>query len=529
LVALGNNQQFHQQSHTPSLTSTISSNPQVLPTLTSLPAITGALALPSATPSLLMAATPANPLAGMVIYKAPGITGPSEIYLYDLTTGRQTQVTDNQGYLLKEEKISDSRKYLAFLFDYGDNDNSKLGVIDLDRKELIQINNDIRIAATWQFDWLPNDRIIYANPESQNIELYDPSSKKVEALGAETSYHIFDDRKTIALIDAQNNHISVGSLDNGRSDFKQIQLSDGVEPNLLLHGQIIWAPDGKKFAVRTSSYYTKDKDHISVWSSDGIRDRTFPVENADWISFTWIKDSAQYALIVGNEENKLLKNTLYVGSKTLALEEQYPLDLKALPDDNLVYGTLWGGITNLVDQKTLNIQKISGGPFTWRAINTDLAILQPDNLHEGSFILADKNGFHKIKFSPSTPSSWKDVWSGNGLKLLSENQIFDVASSETKGFSLPSDSTAISWAPVNTYVNVSLLPTVAPVSGFDVLFCDVRNYREGSHFVAHRTCTCRKDICDCTDYSGGGTKDWTREQRGIELYFGKMGGSCSRQ
>ncbi|MBK6645957.1 MAG: hypothetical protein IPG44_09415 [Anaerolineales bacterium] len=100
---------------------------------------------------------------GMLVYKANIDNSLPEIFINDLKTGRQVPITDNQGFTLLDEKISDNNQFLAFLFKFGEADETKLAVIDLNTDKVIEVSNGLMIAQTGRFDWLPDNTLLYDN------------------------------------------------------------------------------------------------------------------------------------------------------------------------------------------------------------------------------------------------------------------------------------------------------------------------------------------------------------------------------
>jgi hypothetical protein len=469
-----------------------------------------------------------NLLDGMLVYKSSGNNNNfPEIFIADLATERQVQITDNQGFSISSEKISDNNEFVAFLFRYGDNDTEKLGIVNIDGDKIVQITNDLKVAVTNQFDWLPNNMLIFSNYDTGQIEIYDPSEEKIEALGSGTWYSLSFDRGKVAVLEPQAKSLSIGDLVNINNGLKAIDNS--VSPIVDFGKSLVikWAPDGEKFAVVTGDYYREEKMHLSLWSKDGIRDPSLSVENADHISFSWSKDSHKYAYLVGEFENSNFINALYMDSNIIDIGRSlYPTGLDILPDNNVVYGN-WGYASYLVDTENLEINLIPGEPFNVRSINNDLMILGQAYSQDRGLILVDKNGFHDLEFFPFDVWSWNWLWAGDDLWLSSKNQVFDVDTNESKTLFVPDISTIIGWVPLNYYSNFSLLPTVSPPLDLGVFACNVYQLRVDRITLARRSCSCGGEICNCADYQYGGVvNEWTRDRNGVEQYFSGLGGSC---
>lgn len=472
--------------------------------------------------------TSSNVFGGMLVYKSSGNNNSlSEFFIVDLTTDRQVQVTDNQGFNISNEKISDNNKYISFLYWYGDNDAGKLGVVNIDGTKIVPITNDLNIATADYFDWLPNSKLIFQNKKTRQVEIYDPLKEKIEVLGFGTSYFLSNDRGKVAVFDSQTKNLSVGDLDNISSGLKLIVNSAVPVVDLGKFFNVVWAPDGEKFAIITGDYYRKEKMQLSLWSKDGIRDLGLTVEDADHISFSWGENSGDYAYLVGTYENNKFTNKLNVDSKSIDIgQSQYLTGLYILPDRNLVYGYS-GYASYLMDRKSLDAKVISG-EYNLRSINNDITILYKPYSQDIPFILADKNGLHNLELSPFDMWSWNWIRAGDGLWLVSGNQILNLNTNESKTLTLPANSAIIAWTPANYYSNFSILPTMAPPLDLGIFTCNVWQIKVDKKYLARRTCSCYEVICNCIDYPWGDSpSEWERERNGVEDYFSELGGSCT--
>jgi hypothetical protein len=466
--------------------------------------------------------TPISAVEGMLVYKTTGKNGVPDIYIVDLVTGRQVQKTSNQGFSFTNEKISDDKKLLALNFRYGAYDDYKLGVINLDTDERVEITNDLKIAESGQFDWLPNEKLLFANANTNQIEVYEALEGKREVLGPGSRYFLSPDRETIIMVDRELKSFTVGKIGSASNDLTLIDYS--VDPARGSGSEIIWAPDGEKFVIL---HHSSEKWGLSLWSKEGIRDNSFSVENADAIDFSWGKSGKEYAYVVGYLENKDLAYTLYVNSKNMEIEQlsKYPIEIQMLPDGNVIYGYYNPG-SYLVDVDNMSTTEIPNGSFSLSSVNTDTVILYSYPHH---FILADKNGFHEFEFTLSNSWNWNWLLVANKLWLLSGNEGYVPDANERKTLSIPASATVLAWAPVDQYPSFLLMPTVSPPSTEPILICSVSN-PDSEPKLSSRRCSCGEFVCNCRDDSWGWISDryWQRDRSGIEEYFRKLGGTCQQ-
>lgn len=507
--------------------------------------------------TLTLPATPASEdVNGFLLYRANGINGLPEYFFADLSSGERYQLTKNDGFSISSEKISNNKKYLAFLFRYGNDDRSKLGVIDLSTEIGVQINNQLALVNADRYDWLTDNTLIFTDNESSQVGIYNLVDDKITILGSGYYFSASPDGNKVVTWSWKNKNMAVFDIDgtllcefafdssvsnvvwsptsekfvvaNG-SNIKLINCE--VDEDVLLatgeNAKIFWSPDGQKVVI---SFVNDGVEALRTWLKDGQLDKSILLDNKDSISFAWGSNSEDYAYVFGVRQDDAYKNILHVNGSEYEVEgSDYAFDLIRLPDGNFIFGAYGSGSYVFdVDKKEIN-QISDSGYYLIDESNDRLVILELySSTQDSTFIVIDENGIRNLEITERWTWEWLLV--GNDLLLVSEQDL--IFSNSNKHYpinpSLPVGATAVVWLPVNLNPNISLLPTASPPLDLGIFTCNATRVESGQYILARRTCSCGESMCNCVDYYyGGGTTEWTRERGGIEDYFLKLGGSCT--
>jgi hypothetical protein len=493
---------------------------------------------------------------GFLLYRADGINGLPEYFFADLSSEERYQLTKNDGFSISSEKISNNKKYLAFLFRYGNDDRSKLGVIDLSTETEIQINNQLALVNAARYDWLTDNILIFRDDESSQVGIYNLDDGEITILDSGYYYSASPNgnkvviwswkNKNMAVVDISGNLLCEFTFDSAisyvvwsptsekfvvatGSDIKLINCE--VNEDVLLatgdNAEFSWSPDGQKVAI---SFVNDGFEVLRTWLKDGQLDESISLDNKDNISFAWGNNSEDYAYIYGMRLNDTYKNTLHINDKVYVVEgSDYPFELIKLPDGNYVFGAYGSGsyIFN-VDKKEIN-QISDDGYYLIDDSNDELVVLELySETQDSTFIVVDQDGISNLDITERWSWEWLPV--EDSFLLVSEQNF--IFSNSNKHYpinpSLPVGTTAIAWLPVNLDVNISLLPTASPLIDLGIFTCNIYRLKVDQITLARRTCTCGETVCNCVDYSYGGSHtEWTRDRKGVEEYFSKLGGSCN--
>jgi len=480
-----------------------------------------------------------------------------EYFFADLSSEKRYQLTKNDGFSISSEKISSNKKYLAFLFRYGNDDRSKLGVIDLSTEIGVQINNQLALVNADRYDWLTDNTLIFIDNASSQVGIYNLIDEKITILdsGYYFSFSASPDgnkvvtwsweNKNMVVFDINGNRLCEFTFDSSISNVVWSPASENfvvasgsniklinceVDEDVLLatgeNAGIFWSPDGQKVVI---SFVNDGVEVLRTWLKDGQLDESISIDSKDSISFAWGSNSEDYAYIFRVRQDDAYKNILYVDDSEFEVEgSDYAFDLTRLPDGNFVFGAYDSG-SYIFDVDNKEISQISdSGYYLIDESNDKLAILELYSLNQDStFILVDENGVRNLDINERW--SWEWLLVGNDLLLVSEQDL--IFSNSNKHYpinpSLPVNATTVAWLPVNLNPNISLLPTASPPLDLGFFTCNATRVKSGQYILARRTCSCGESVCNCVDYYyGGNTFEWTRERGGVEDYFSKLGGSC---